>query len=59
MSTADRVLVIGLDGATLDYKFARLVADPARLRIMGEAARAIGTPGAARRVVELIAAEHR
>ena len=43
-----------MDGATLEFKFARLVADPSRLRAMADAARNLGTPGAARKVLELI-----
>jgi processive 1,2-diacylglycerol beta-glucosyltransferase len=45
-----------MDAATLEYKFTRLVAEPARLRAMGEAARRIATPGAAAAVVALLCA---
>jgi processive 1,2-diacylglycerol beta-glucosyltransferase len=45
-----------VDGATLEYKLARLLADPARLRVMSAAAHRIGTPAAARTVVGLISA---
>jgi len=43
-----------MDGATLEYKYARLAADPARLRAMGAAARAIAMPGAAAAVIALL-----
>ena len=45
-----------MDAATLEYKFTRLVADPARLHAMGEAARRIATPGAAAAVIALLCA---
>jgi processive 1,2-diacylglycerol beta-glucosyltransferase len=45
-----------MDAATLEYKFTRLVAEPARLRAMEEAARSIATPGAAAAVVALLCA---
>jgi hypothetical protein len=45
-----------MDAATLEYKFTRLVAEPVRLRAMGEAARRIATPGAAAAVVALLCA---
>jgi processive 1,2-diacylglycerol beta-glucosyltransferase len=43
-----------VDGATLVFKLERLLAEPARLRAMSDAARRIATPWAARDVVELI-----
>ena len=43
-----------VDGATLAYKLGRLVADPARLRAMSEAAHRIATPRAARDVIALL-----
>jgi processive 1,2-diacylglycerol beta-glucosyltransferase len=43
-----------MDGATLEFKYARLAADPDRLRAMGEAARRIATPGAARALLALL-----
>jgi len=46
--------VKAVDTATLEFKFARLLADPARLRAMSAAAARIATPDAARRVVGLI-----
>ncbi len=46
--------VKAVDAATLEFKFARLLADPARLRAMGEAAQRIGRPDAARDVLALI-----
>ena len=36
--------VKAVDGATLEFKLARLLAEPARLRAMSEAAHRIGTP---------------
>jgi len=48
--------VKAVDAATLEFKFARLLADPARLRAMSEAARRIGRPRAAQDVVSLVAA---
>lgn len=48
--------VKAIDGATLEFKLARLLAEPGRLREMGEAAARIGRPNAARDVVELISA---
>ena len=45
-----------VDGATLEFKLARLLADPERLRAMSAAAHKIGTPHAARDVVRLISA---
>jgi len=46
--------VKAVDTATLEFKFARLLADPARLRAMSAAETRIATPDAARRVVGLI-----
>jgi processive 1,2-diacylglycerol beta-glucosyltransferase len=43
-----------VDGATLVFKLARLLAEPARMRAMSEAARRIATPHAAHDVVALI-----
>jgi processive 1,2-diacylglycerol beta-glucosyltransferase len=45
-----------VDGPTLEFKLARLLANPERLRAMSEAAHRIGTPRAAREVVRLISA---
>jgi len=45
-----------VDGATLEFKLARLLSDPERLRAMSAAAHKIGTPHAARDVVRLISA---
>jgi processive 1,2-diacylglycerol beta-glucosyltransferase len=45
-----------VDTATLEFKFQRLLADPARLTAMGRAARAIARPQAAADVVALLAA---
>jgi processive 1,2-diacylglycerol beta-glucosyltransferase len=45
-----------VDGASLAFKLAGLLASPARLRAMSEAARGIGTPQAARDVVRLLSA---
>jgi processive 1,2-diacylglycerol beta-glucosyltransferase len=45
-----------VDGATLEFKLAQLLAAPARLRAMSEAAHRIGTPEAARTVVALLSA---
>jgi processive 1,2-diacylglycerol beta-glucosyltransferase len=45
-----------VDGPTLEFKLARLLANPGRLRAMSEAAHRIGTPRAAREVVRLISA---
>jgi processive 1,2-diacylglycerol beta-glucosyltransferase len=42
------------DAATLEYKLGLLLADPARLRSMGEAAHRIGRPHAAQDVIALI-----
>jgi len=44
------------DGATLAYKLGRLVAEPARMRAMSEAAHRIATPHAARDVIALLCA---
>jgi processive 1,2-diacylglycerol beta-glucosyltransferase len=44
------------DAATLAYKLARLMGDPARLAAMAAAARRIATPGAARDVIALLSA---
>jgi len=43
-----------IDGATLEFKLARLLAEPGRLAAMGEAAHRIATPDAARTVLRLI-----
>jgi processive 1,2-diacylglycerol beta-glucosyltransferase len=43
-----------VDAATLEFKLGQLLADPARLRAMGEAAHRTGRPHAARDVVALI-----
>jgi processive 1,2-diacylglycerol beta-glucosyltransferase len=43
-----------VDGATLEFKLARLLAEPVRLRAMSEAARKIGRPNAAAEVVALL-----
>jgi len=48
--------VKAMDGATLAYKLGRLVADPARLAQMSEAAHRIATPHAARDVIALLSA---
>ena len=48
--------VKAVDTATLEFKFARLLADPARLRAMSEAAHRISRPHAARDVVALLSA---
>ena len=48
--------VKSMDGATLAYKLSRLVADPARLAAMSEAAHRIATPHAARDVIALLSA---
>jgi processive 1,2-diacylglycerol beta-glucosyltransferase len=48
--------VKAVDAATLEFKFGRLLADPGRLRAMGEAAHRIGRPDAAREVLALISA---
>jgi processive 1,2-diacylglycerol beta-glucosyltransferase len=45
-----------VDAATLEFKLARLMADPARLRAMGEAAHRIARPHSAAEVVALISA---
>jgi len=45
-----------VDGATLEFKLARLLAAPERLRAMSAAAHKIGTPEAARTLVRLISA---
>jgi processive 1,2-diacylglycerol beta-glucosyltransferase len=45
-----------IDGATLAYKLGRLIADPARLAAMSEAAHGIATPHAARDVIALLSA---
>jgi processive 1,2-diacylglycerol beta-glucosyltransferase len=45
-----------VDGATLEFKLARLLGDRARLRAMGEAAHRISRPQAAADVVALISA---
>jgi UDP-N-acetylglucosamine:LPS N-acetylglucosamine transferase len=45
-----------IDGATLAYKLGRLVADPARLARMSEAAHRIATPHAGRDVIALLSA---
>ena len=46
--------VKAVDTATLEFKFARLLADPARLRAMSAAAHGISRPHAARDVVALL-----
>ncbi len=46
--------VKAVDTATLEFKFARLLGDPARLRAMSEAAHRISRPQAAREVVRLL-----
>ena len=43
-----------VDAATLEFKLARLLAEPDRLRAMGEAASGIARPNAARDVVGLM-----
>jgi processive 1,2-diacylglycerol beta-glucosyltransferase len=43
-----------VDAATLEFKLARLMAEPARLRAMSEAAHRIARPNAAAEVVALI-----
>ena len=43
-----------VDAATLEFKLARLLAEPARLRAMGEAAHRIARPDAAAEVIGLI-----
>ena len=48
--------VKAIDGATLAYKLGRLLADPARLAAMSEAAHRIATPHAAREVIALLSA---
>jgi processive 1,2-diacylglycerol beta-glucosyltransferase len=48
--------VKAMDGATLAYKLGRLIADPARLAAMSEAAHRIATPHAARDVIALLSA---
>jgi processive 1,2-diacylglycerol beta-glucosyltransferase len=48
--------VKAVDGATLVFKLAQLLAEPARLRAMSEAARKISRPQAAAQVVALISA---
>jgi processive 1,2-diacylglycerol beta-glucosyltransferase len=48
--------VKAIDGASLAYKLGRLVADPARLAAMSEAAHRIATPHAARDVIALLSA---
>jgi processive 1,2-diacylglycerol beta-glucosyltransferase len=45
-----------VDAATLEFKLARLLAEPGRLRAMGEAAHRIARPAAAAEVVALISA---
>ena len=45
-----------VDGATLEFKLARLLAEPARLAAMSEAAHRIGRAHAARDVVALLSA---
>jgi len=46
--------VKSIDATTLEFKLARLLADPARLAAMGEAARRIARPDAAQEVLALI-----
>ena len=46
--------VKSIDAATLEFKLARLLADPARLSSMSDAARRIARPDAARAVLALI-----
>jgi processive 1,2-diacylglycerol beta-glucosyltransferase len=46
--------VKAVDGATLEFKLAALLAEPRRLAAMGEAAHRIGKPDAARDVLALI-----
>ena len=48
--------VKAMDAPTLEFKFARLMADPRRLAAMSEAALRIATPHAARDVLGLISA---
>ncbi len=48
--------VKAMDGATLAYKLGRLLDDRARLAAMGDAARRIATPYAARDVIALLSA---
>jgi len=48
--------VKAVDPATLEFKFGRLLGDPQRLRVMGEAAHRIGRPDAARAVLALLSA---
>jgi processive 1,2-diacylglycerol beta-glucosyltransferase len=48
--------VKAVDSATLEFKFGRLLADPARLRAMSEAAHRTGRPHAARDVIALLSA---
>ncbi len=43
-----------MDGATLEYKYARLAGNPARLRSMGEAALRIARPRSASMVISLM-----
>jgi processive 1,2-diacylglycerol beta-glucosyltransferase len=43
-----------VDAATLEFKLARLLSEPARLRAMGEAARRIARAGAAGEVIALL-----
>jgi processive 1,2-diacylglycerol beta-glucosyltransferase len=45
-----------VDAATLEFKLARLLSDPARLRAMGDAARRIARGGAAAAVIGLVSA---
>jgi len=46
-----------IDATTLEFKLARLLAEPRRLATMSEAARRIATPDAARAVLELMCAQ--
>jgi UDP-N-acetylglucosamine:LPS N-acetylglucosamine transferase len=43
-----------LDGAVLAKSIASIAADPERARTMGDAARTMATPGAAKRAAELL-----
>jgi len=49
--------VKAIDGATLEFKLARLLAEPRRLAAMSAAAHRIATPDAARAVLQLICAQ--